>query len=190
MGDIETASFRSGSDAGTLQVRRARPPSDQAPPRSPRRGVGTRPGSRVRACARPAPSSGCSFLGSCLRACRLTSGTSFAIPCPSNSMAIVTRDRSPPSSGSIVPLAIAVSGPPIPRTVQAPGRSHMRGHLSGRRDISMLSMIAGRCPFYAVRRLRVVAPSSRARVMLAPTMTMSSQSHAPVLSAVILASAS
>ena len=27
MGDIETASFRSGSDAGTLQAHRARPPA-------------------------------------------------------------------------------------------------------------------------------------------------------------------
>ena len=65
----------------------------------------------------------CAFFGSCFRACRrMTRGTrSLPSPRPSNSRAIVTCDRSPPSSGSIVPLAIATAGPPAPRTVHVWG---------------------------------------------------------------------
>lgn len=59
---------------------------------------------------------------SCLRACIRTSGTSnLPMPWASNSRAIVTRDHSPPSSGSIPPLAIAVSAPVSARTVHDPG---------------------------------------------------------------------
>jgi hypothetical protein len=48
--------------------------------------------------------------------------SSLPIPCPSNSRAIVTSDRLPPSKGSIVPLAIAMTGmPPTPRTSQVLG---------------------------------------------------------------------
>src|SRR6266511_5589024 len=65
----------------------------------------------------------CSFRGSCLCACRrTTSGTSsLPIPRPSNSRAIVTRDRSPSPSGSIVPMAIAITGPPTARTAHLLG---------------------------------------------------------------------
>jgi SAM-dependent methyltransferase len=65
----------------------------------------------------------CSFLGSALFTCRRrTSGTrSLPIPCPVKSRAIVTRDRVPPSSGSIMPLAVATSGPLFARTSQVRG---------------------------------------------------------------------
>src|SRR5262249_21954002 len=66
----------------------------------------------------------CAFLGSCRRAClRTTSGTSsLPIPCPSKSRVSVTSDRSPLPSGSIVPMAIPVTGmPPVPRKPQLCG---------------------------------------------------------------------
>lgn len=53
----------------------------------------------------------------------MNGASTLAIPWASISRAIVTRDRSPSSSGSTMPLAIAVSGPPTPRTVHVLGGS-------------------------------------------------------------------
>jgi hypothetical protein len=58
----------------------------------------------------------CAFRGISLRACRRTrSGiSSLPIPCPWKASEIVTRERSPFSSGSIVPLTTGLIGPSTP----------------------------------------------------------------------------